>query len=364
MPAAGVVLLITVVLIVLALVYYLVVDDRRPAPDRRGPRRDDRRGRRDHREDRAGRGGRHDHQRSTSTRPSTRSRACSSRRPGWRTPSASSTACTPAPPRPGSATSRRAATIKAPRISEVYTRGHADARPARPRGADRRREPGRRTGAAQRRPAAASRRARSTRRTRQTRPERLSRSPVIGTDAPVQYEPSADRRPRRMPTTKGRQVQTPAPFDYERATSVEGAIASLRRLGGEARIIAGGHSLLPMMKLRLATPAHLIDINDLAELAYIREEGDELAIGALTRHVELLESELLAAALPRLPRRRAGDRRPGRAQPRHDRRLALPGRRGRGPLRRLRRAQGQGRDPRRGRRARRPAWASSTSARG
>ena len=58
-------------------------------------------------------------------------------------------------------------------------------------------------------------------------------------------------------------MQTPAPFDYERATSVDGAIASLGRLGGEARIIAGGHSLLPMMKLRLATPAHLIDINDL-----------------------------------------------------------------------------------------------------
>jgi carbon-monoxide dehydrogenase medium subunit len=93
-------------------------------------------------------------------------------------------------------------------------------------------------------------------------------------------------------------VQTPAPFDYERATSVEGAIASLGRLGSEARIIAGGHSLLPMMKLRLANPEHLIDINDLAELAYIREEGDELAIGALTRHVDLLGSDLLAARFP------------------------------------------------------------------
>jgi aerobic carbon-monoxide dehydrogenase medium subunit len=94
-------------------------------------------------------------------------------------------------------------------------------------------------------------------------------------------------------------VQTPAPFEYERATSVEGAIASLGRHDGEARIIAGGHSLLPMMKLRLASPAHLIDINDLeGELSYIREEGDALAIGALTRHVELLESELLAARFP------------------------------------------------------------------
>ncbi len=93
-------------------------------------------------------------------------------------------------------------------------------------------------------------------------------------------------------------MQTPAAFEYERATSVEGAIASLARLGPEARIIAGGHSLLPMMKLRLANPEHLIDINDLAELAYIREEGDEIRIGALTRHVDLLDSELLAERYP------------------------------------------------------------------
>jgi carbon-monoxide dehydrogenase medium subunit len=93
-------------------------------------------------------------------------------------------------------------------------------------------------------------------------------------------------------------LQTPAPFEYERATSVEGAIASLERLGSEARIIAGGHSLLPMMKLRLASPEHLIDINDLAELAYIREQDGEVRIGALTRHVDLLKSELLAQRFP------------------------------------------------------------------
>jgi carbon-monoxide dehydrogenase medium subunit len=93
-------------------------------------------------------------------------------------------------------------------------------------------------------------------------------------------------------------VQTPAPFDYERATSIEGAIASLKRLAPDARIIAGGHSLLPMMKLRLAQPEHLIDINDLTELAYIREEGGEILIGALTRHVDLLKSELLAERFP------------------------------------------------------------------
>lgn len=93
-------------------------------------------------------------------------------------------------------------------------------------------------------------------------------------------------------------MQTPAPFTYERATSVEGAIASLVEHDGEARIIAGGHSLLPMMKLRLAQPEHLIDINDLDELSYIREFADEIRIGALTRHVELLHSDVLARHLP------------------------------------------------------------------
>jgi aerobic carbon-monoxide dehydrogenase medium subunit len=93
-------------------------------------------------------------------------------------------------------------------------------------------------------------------------------------------------------------VQTPAPFEYERATSLEGAIASLERVGPDARVIAGGHSLLPMMKLRLAQPELLVDINDLSELSYIREEGGEILIGALTRHVDLLESELLAERFP------------------------------------------------------------------
>jgi aerobic carbon-monoxide dehydrogenase medium subunit len=93
-------------------------------------------------------------------------------------------------------------------------------------------------------------------------------------------------------------VQTPAPFDYERASTVEGAIASLAEHGPEARLIAGGHSLLPMMKLRLANPEYLIDINDLGELSYIEERITEIRIGALTRHCELLESELLARRAP------------------------------------------------------------------
>jgi carbon-monoxide dehydrogenase medium subunit len=93
-------------------------------------------------------------------------------------------------------------------------------------------------------------------------------------------------------------LQTPAPFEYERATSVENVIALLEKHGPEARVIAGGHSLLPMMKLRLANPECLIDINDLDQLSYIREQDGEIRIGALTRHYELLESELLARQFP------------------------------------------------------------------
>jgi aerobic carbon-monoxide dehydrogenase medium subunit len=94
-------------------------------------------------------------------------------------------------------------------------------------------------------------------------------------------------------------LQTPAPFEYERADSVEGAIASLVKHGPEARVIAGGHSLLPMMKLRLAKPEYLVDINELeGELSYIREQDGEIRIGALTRHVDLLKSELLAQQFP------------------------------------------------------------------
>jgi carbon-monoxide dehydrogenase medium subunit len=93
-------------------------------------------------------------------------------------------------------------------------------------------------------------------------------------------------------------VQVPASFEYERATSVDHAVSRLEELGPEARIIAGGHSLLPMMKLRLATPEHLIDINDLSDLDYVREDGGEIVIGALARHREVLESALLAEKLP------------------------------------------------------------------
>ena len=94
-------------------------------------------------------------------------------------------------------------------------------------------------------------------------------------------------------------MQVPAPFEYQRATSVDEAIGLLERLGSEARLIAGGHSLLPMMKLRLTDLEYVIDINDLHdELGFIRMGTDEVRIGAMTRHRELLESPELAAHFP------------------------------------------------------------------
>ncbi len=85
-------------------------------------------------------------------------------------------------------------------------------------------------------------------------------------------------------------MQVPAYVEYEKATSVAHAVALLARYGPEARILAGGHSLIPMMKLRLAQPGTLIDINGLSELSYLTATRDQLRIGALTRHAQLLDS--------------------------------------------------------------------------
>jgi aerobic carbon-monoxide dehydrogenase medium subunit len=94
-------------------------------------------------------------------------------------------------------------------------------------------------------------------------------------------------------------MQVPGPFEYERATSVDHAIGLLDRLGEEARIVAGGHSLLPMMKLRIANPEYLVDINDLApELGYVITDPTLVRIGAMARHREILESDTLAAVCP------------------------------------------------------------------
>jgi carbon-monoxide dehydrogenase medium subunit len=92
----------------------------------------------------------------------------------------------------------------------------------------------------------------------------------------------------------------PAPFDYYRAGSVEEAVAMLATHGDEAKLLAGGHSLIPLMKLRLATPRVVVDVGWLAELSYVRDEGDQLAVGALTRHRDLEVSELARNRVPLL----------------------------------------------------------------
>ncbi len=92
----------------------------------------------------------------------------------------------------------------------------------------------------------------------------------------------------------------PAAFDYVRAGSAEEAIALLGEHGDEAKLLAGGHSLLPMMKLRLAVPSVLVDIGRVDDLSYITDGGDHIAVGALTRHRALETSELLAAECPLL----------------------------------------------------------------
>ena len=93
----------------------------------------------------------------------------------------------------------------------------------------------------------------------------------------------------------------PGSFEYVRPTSVEEAVAALVEHGDDAKILAGGHSLLPLMKLRLAMPAVLIDISRIPGLSYVRVDGDEVAIGAGTRHHELEGDAVAAAEVPILP---------------------------------------------------------------
>jgi carbon-monoxide dehydrogenase medium subunit len=90
----------------------------------------------------------------------------------------------------------------------------------------------------------------------------------------------------------------PASFDYVRAGSIDEAIGLLVEHGDEAKLLAGGHSLLPLMKLRLAQPATLIDIGPLRDLSYVRDEGDHVALGALTRHHDIALSPVARASAP------------------------------------------------------------------
>jgi carbon-monoxide dehydrogenase medium subunit len=93
----------------------------------------------------------------------------------------------------------------------------------------------------------------------------------------------------------------PVGFEYNRPDTVDAALALLAEHGEDATILAGGHSLLPVMKLRLAAPEMVIDIGRLAELNYIRVDGDEVAIGGVTRYRDLVISDVLAAECPLLP---------------------------------------------------------------
>jgi aerobic carbon-monoxide dehydrogenase medium subunit len=92
----------------------------------------------------------------------------------------------------------------------------------------------------------------------------------------------------------------PAPFRYQRAATADEALALVSEYGDEAKFLAGGHSLLPLMKLRLAQPEVLIDLAPLRELSYIRDADGHIAIGALTRHHDVQHSTLLAQAVPLL----------------------------------------------------------------
>jgi carbon-monoxide dehydrogenase medium subunit len=90
----------------------------------------------------------------------------------------------------------------------------------------------------------------------------------------------------------------PGPFSYHRPATVADAVKLLADLGDDARPLAGGHSLVPMMKLRLATPAHLVDLHGVAALKGIRRDGNTVTIGAMTTQYELLASEEIGKALP------------------------------------------------------------------
>jgi carbon-monoxide dehydrogenase medium subunit len=106
--------------------------------------------------------------------------------------------------------------------------------------------------------------------------------------------------PRGGQIQKGVTTMIPGAFEYHAPSSLGEATALLARLGDDAKVLSGGQSLIPLMKLRLATPRHLVDINGLPGLAYVREEGGALRIGGLTREADLEESDVVRARYPLL----------------------------------------------------------------
>ncbi len=96
-------------------------------------------------------------------------------------------------------------------------------------------------------------------------------------------------------------MSIPAAFDYHTATSVDEAIALLQQYGDEAKVLAGGHSLLPTMKMRLAQPGHLVDIGRISGLSYIREDSGAVAVGAMTRYSTIMRSDVVGKYFALLP---------------------------------------------------------------
>src|ERR1700733_7963088 len=90
----------------------------------------------------------------------------------------------------------------------------------------------------------------------------------------------------------------PGSFAYHRPTSVKEAVSLLAQWGEDGRALAGGHSLIPMMKLRLAMPAHLVDLAGISELKGVRADGNDVVIGAMTTQHDLMGSDLVSAKIP------------------------------------------------------------------
>ena len=309
------------------------LDDPGAPPDHRRARRRDQERRRDRGEERAGRGRRRRHQREP-RRAVSALEGLLVKKAGMEDAVGLVDGALPRRRRAGPARLPREPRGHAAADRRGLHEGHADARAARPRGADRR-WPTRPARCCATSRAAASTRGCCTRRSANRGPSGCSARRSSAATRRSSTSSADIGRQRAQAIQERRLMQTPAPFGYERATSVDDAIATLQRLGSEARVIAGGHSLLPMMKLRLANPEHLVDINDLTELALHPRGGGRDPDRRADPARRPAQVRAARRALPALPRRRGGDRRPGRAQPRHDRRLAVPGRRRRGPLGRL-----------------------------
>ena len=346
MPAAGVVLIVAVVLIVLALVYYLVVDDRRAAPDHGRARRDDRRRRRDRREERAGQ--RRRRRRSTQNLDAAVDalEGLLVKKAGMEDAVGLVEGLYPGAAAAGLRNFPDSRDVKAPRIAEVYTKGtltlarlgrEAPIAAASPSGPVLRNVTGGSLAARSLYPEV-----------RQSRPEKLPRSPVIGADSPVQYEPSPEPGRRRRFTPR------------ERTQGADPSTVRLRARDERRGRDRGAQPARPGRAdhRRRAQPA--ADDEAAARVARAPgrhqrprrprlhprggRRGRDRGADPARRPARVRAARPAAAGVPR---RRAGDRRPGRAQPRHDRRVAVPGRRRRGPVGGLRGAEGAPDDPRR-----------------